>query len=327
MIWIKFRIAGQELPGMVDSGANPNCISYRCFQGSRKLRSLEQYQYKGKPIVDANGQLISPSFEIRVKLCVGSPEVVLETTFVVIKALPFSCIIGQEALRKFDSWEVSNKHKLMTFNKQHVTPIFDYGSEMQTVNLMSTHKTIVAPFSSALIDVRASGLELNTFRPMTDVPILTEENESLCNRLMLNIPASLSTITHQNSSQKLLIHNLSAIPKTIAKGSKIATGSTDFEECSMLEEDHNDDFVGTIHSNHSAVDLLCSKITDLNPSEMTEVRQLFDEFSDCFTISNGKIGSTNIVQFDISDKVEPVAVPLRRVPLHQREIVQELLRR
>ena len=181
LIWIKFRIADQELPGMVDSGANPNCISYRCFQGSRKLRSLEQYEYKGKPIVDANGQLISPSFEIKVKLCVGSPKVELDTTFVVIKALPFSCIIGQEALRKLDSWEVSNKYKLMTFNKQHVTPIFNYGSEIQTVNLMSTHKTIVAPFSSALVDVRASGLELDTFRPMTDVPILTEENESLCN--------------------------------------------------------------------------------------------------------------------------------------------------
>ena len=52
---------------------------------------------------------------------------------------------------------------------------------------------------------------------------------------------------------------------------------------------------------------------------------VFNEFNDCFTISNDKIGSTNIVQFDISDKVEPVAVPLRRVPLHQREIVQELL--
>ena len=241
--------------------------------------------------------------------------------------MPFSCIIGQEALSKFESWEISYKHNLITFNKQHVAPIFNYGCETQTVNLISTQKTIIAPFSSTLIDVRASGIELDKFRPTTNIPILTEANENLCNRLLLEIPSSISTVTHQNCSQKLLVHNLSTNHRTIAKGSKIATGSTDFEECLNLEDDEENNFIGLIHSNQNAVDILCSKIHGLTQSEMNEVRQLFNEFKDCFTISNNKIGSTNVVEFDISEKVEPVAVPLRRVPLHQREIVQELLKR
>ena len=289
---------------------------------------MARTQYKGNPIVDANGQLIEPSFVINVKLRIGSPEIEVDTSFVVIKSLPFSCIIGQQTLQLFETWEVSNKNQLMTFNKKHVAPIFNYAREVQTVNLISTQKTVVAPFSSTLIDVRASGIELDKFRPTTDVTVLTEGNERLCNRLLLEIPSSISILTHQNCSQKLLIHNLSAKPKTVAKGSKIATGSTEYEECLDVDgELIEEDLVGTIFTDRDVIEILCSKITDLNKSEMTEVRKLFQEYKDCFTVSNDKIGSTNVAEFDVPEKLQPVAVPLRRVPLHQREIVQELLKR
>ena len=38
LIWVSAQLNGQEIPMMVDSGANPNCISLRCFQGSPFLR-------------------------------------------------------------------------------------------------------------------------------------------------------------------------------------------------------------------------------------------------------------------------------------------------
>ena len=34
LIWVTVKIEGQCLPAMIDSGANPNCISLRCVQGS-----------------------------------------------------------------------------------------------------------------------------------------------------------------------------------------------------------------------------------------------------------------------------------------------------
>ena len=117
----------QELPAMVDSGANPNCISYRCFQASVCLKKLPRFKYEGRPIVDANGRVVEPEFVIKVRLGVGTPRLEFDTEFVVIKALPFSCILGQKSLKSFDSWEVSNKNGLMTFNKTHVAPIFDAG--------------------------------------------------------------------------------------------------------------------------------------------------------------------------------------------------------
>ena len=49
LIWINTRLDGQEIPAMVDSGANPNCLSLRCVQGSDFLKQLTRQciQVKG----------------------------------------------------------------------------------------------------------------------------------------------------------------------------------------------------------------------------------------------------------------------------------------
>ena len=99
LIWVTVKIEGQCLPAMIDSGANPNCISLRCVQGSSQLKVLSRSAYTGKQMVDANGEPIQPSFVIKCKLTLGTPSISIVTEFVVIKSLPFSCIIGQQALR------------------------------------------------------------------------------------------------------------------------------------------------------------------------------------------------------------------------------------
>ena len=64
LIWFSINLEGQELPAMLDSGANPNCISLRCVRGSQYLKHLSRHQYTGKQIVDANGEPIDPSYVI-----------------------------------------------------------------------------------------------------------------------------------------------------------------------------------------------------------------------------------------------------------------------
>ena len=46
LIWINVNLDGQQIPAMVDSGANPNCISLRCVQGSPHLKKLTQVHQK-----------------------------------------------------------------------------------------------------------------------------------------------------------------------------------------------------------------------------------------------------------------------------------------
>ena len=176
LIWVNVCLNGQQVPAMVDSGANPNCISLRCVQGSHYLKHLTKVEYSGKQIVDANGEPIQPSYVIKCKLLLGTPCIEIETEFVVIDTLPFSCIIGQTTLHTFSSWEVSNTNKLLTINKSHIVPFFDSGNTSGTtsINLITSQKTTIPPFSSTLVDIRASGLGLDHFRPQSSVNVIVE---------------------------------------------------------------------------------------------------------------------------------------------------------
>ena len=235
LIWLSIKLNKQKLPAMLDSGANPNCISLRCVKGSPSLKRLQRYPYTGKQMVDANGEPIQPSYVIKVELVMGIPEIIVHTEFVVVQSLPFSCIIGQQTLRTFKSWEVSNVDKILTINRSHVVPIEDKSDSLTSVNLITTGKTIIEPFGSTLIDVRASGPGLEALRPKSDVSVMVEGEQNYCNRLSIEVLPSINVLSHQNCCQKLKVHNLSSNPKSIAKGVKIADCTTDFEVLKMRQ--------------------------------------------------------------------------------------------
>ena len=236
LIWITACLDVQDIPAMIDSGANPNCISLRCVQGSEYLKGLKRHSYSGKRIVDANGEPIQPSFVIKCKLIVGCPKIAIETDFVVIQSLPFSCIIGQRTLQTFSTWEVSNTNKLLTINKIHKVPFVTVGATFNNnnkVQLITTQKTVIQPFMSTMVNVKASGPALNAFRPSSSIDVLMEGNPHVCERLSVEVLPAINVLTYQNCKQKLKVHNVSPYPKTIAKGVNIATCSMEFEQCDM----------------------------------------------------------------------------------------------
>ena len=321
LIWFSIVLAGQEVPAMLDTGANPNCISQRCVLGSEKLRNLERYQYAGKQILDANGQLMEPLFVIRCSVGFGSPIHIFTTEFVVIKSLPFSCIIGQTSLRTFSTWEVSNQNKLLTINKKHLVPFFNNSSEVNSIDLITTQKSVIEPFKCAIIDVKASGPELGIFRPTSNLNVLVEGVTNTCERLSIEVVPSVNVLTHQNCQQKVKVYNLSGSCKTIAKGVKLAKCSSDYDE--YVYENSSDSV--NLLTNTDPIEMLCSKLSNLNTTELSEARTLLNEFRDVFSVSNNKIGRTNVVEFDVDKNINPVTVPLRRVPMHHKDIVQTLL--
>ena len=269
MIWLTANLEGQDVPAMLDSGANPNCISLRCVNGSQQLKRLKRHSYSGNQMVDANGEPIEPSFVIKCNLVVGNPRLLVKTEFVVIASLPFSCIVGQQTLRTFESWEVSNIDKIITINKNCRIPFRD-DVALNGIQLITTQKTKIEPFASAVVSVRATGHALGTFRPESNMDVVVEGNENICERLSLEVLPSINVLSHQNCLQKLKVHNLSPKPKFISKGTKLATCSTDYDIC---DTDVSETIGVNLVSNCDPVDILCSKITDLKPKELAEARQ------------------------------------------------------
>ena len=138
--------------------------------------------------------------------------------------------------------------------------------------------------------------------------------------MSIEVLPAINVLSHQNCCQKLKVHNLSSNPKSIAKGVKIADCTADFEVC-------EDETVSVnLVSQTDPIDFLCNKITDLSQNEMTEARRFLRSFEDIFTVSNKNIGHTSVQTFDIEEEnLNPVTVPLRRVPIHHRDIVQKLI--
>ena len=71
---------------------------------------------------------------------------------------------------------------------------------------------------------------------------------------------------------------------------------------------------------------MCSEMSHLSKEQFTEAKEIFENYQEVFTVSNTKIGRTNCMNFHINtDHMSPISTPLHRVPLHQQEIVKELL--
>lgn len=302
----------------------------RCVLSSKHLRNLKRSEYTDNPLVGANGKPLQPMFTIECTITLGSPALSVQCTFVVVQDLPFSCIIGESTLLGFNSWKISNTDKLLTINDTCVVPWYHHDSMVKVdhLNLITTGKTIVPPKQSVLVNTRACGPELLPFRAVTNLCALVESNTKTTDRLGIEICPSLHVLPHQNCSQQIKIYNNSSVTKVISKGTNIGT-CTGFDECAVENgklsiEENNILSINT--SDLDPIDILCAQIKDLSKSEMVEVRKLLTKYKDLFSVSNDRIGETNITEFDIDvDKIPIVATPLRRVPLHHYDIIKELI--
>ena len=60
--------------------------------------------------------------------------------------------------------------------------------------------------------------------------------------------------------------------------------------------------------------------------QLLKAKQVLSDFKDVFSVSNTQIGRTNISSFAAElEHNHPISMPLRRVPLHQQNIVCSLL--
>ena len=154
---------------------------------------------------------------------------------------------------------------------------------------------------------------------------MTEGNEDLQKRLGLLIQPSIYIISEQNCTVPVRVLNHGSVSKTIGKGSKIACCLDSFVELPN-EPTGNLSTLGDVNTPQDPIKILSAQMTHLPEQQFKEATMILESYCDVFTIGNAKIGCTNITEFDINtDSMSPISAPLRRVPIHQQEIVKELL--
>ena len=325
LIWSTSKLSGQDLPVMFDTGATPNCIALRCVLGSSILSKLPRKPYQGKGVIDANGNFLKPKFVISPTLVLGSPSISLQTTFIVVDTLPFSCILGQNTFSKFSKWTINNIDKCIIINDTSRIPFQSDPPISDFVQLLTTNKVTIEPNQFAVVNTRAHGLSLSAFRPVTNITVLSEANCDLANRLHIEVLPSVCLLTHQNCPINISVFNTSTQRKTIKKGVSIATCEHEYDVINLIDT-KEPERVNCLDNPSDPIDILCKQMTHLSHTEYVAARQLLIKHKDLFSISNNKIGRTSTAEFDIDvNKIDPVSVPLRRVPVHHHDIVSKII--
>ena len=120
LLWFHGTLAGQDIPSLLDSGATTCCIAQRCVEGSPSLRTLAREPYQGLGLLSANRQLLQQSYVIKAPSVIGTPAISLTASFVVIKYLPYSCIIGLNLLNQLREWSINNELNVLKFNDSYL---------------------------------------------------------------------------------------------------------------------------------------------------------------------------------------------------------------
>ena len=142
-LWFNGTLAGQDIPLLLDSGATTCCIAQRCVEGSPSLRTLAKEPYQGPGLLSANGQLLQSSYVIKVPAIylqvIETRAISLTSSFVVIKYLPYSCIIGLNLLNQLREWSINNKLNVLKFNDSYLSVSCD-PSHFNDINLILSRK-------------------------------------------------------------------------------------------------------------------------------------------------------------------------------------------
>ena len=322
LLWFRGKVNNQFLDMLLDSAAQASCISRRCVTASPHLKDLPLFPYSGTGLVDVNGNPLPTPFEIRAPLVVGKPALSIEVTFTIVDDLPYSCIIGTNFLNKLEAWSVDNKNGLLKLNNS-VCSIFAKPQHNNSVNLIAKGKTVLLSGETATISTSVKGSGMNPFRPFSDFTLLTEGDSKFEQRTKILVVPSINAVYHDNCSNiPVTVTNTSSQKASIGKGTKIG----------MCSEEYNfePDVINTVVENIDPIDYLCSddKLGHLSESKRIAVRGLLNKYRHIFSVSNSHIGRTSLTLFDLAtDHIQPIADPLRRVPLQKVAIVKELLQK
>ena len=72
---------------------------------------------------------------------------------------------------------------------------------------------------------------------------------------------------------------------------------------------------------------MVDQITDIVPSDRRKLKDLFHRFSQVISVGDGDLGQTKLLKHTIkTGDAKPIHQPTRRLPYHQRGVVQRMVK-
>jgi hypothetical protein len=248
---------------------------------------------------------------------------------VVVDNLPYSCIIGTSLLAKLNNRGVDNVTSTLRLNSS-IVPVYDNPQHDERITLITSGKITLEPGESKTIKTVASGPGMVALRPVTEELWMYEGLTEREERSFVRVSPALNVIGNRNDNiVHVKVTNTSNQRRAIGKRVKIAQAHKDFVEIIENESEGSTGAVNSINET-DVVEYLCErkKYEHLSDEQYDQVKRLITEFRDVFTISSETMGRANNSYFDIdTTNISPIAVPIRRVPLHKEQVVKDLIDR
>ena len=88
---------------------------------------------------------------------------------------------------------------------------------------------VIGSNQSILVDFQVTGLNLSAFVSVSTLTVQTEGDSNIQNKLFINVLPQLCSLTLQNCTDKLIIHNESLSQRFFTKGLHIGNCISDYE--------------------------------------------------------------------------------------------------
>ena len=309
-------VGGRPTRMLVDTGSSVTLVHEKVWNDISQDRKLLTPQC---PVMAVNGDSLSLCGQIDLDLMVGKH--VRTHTVLVVREMTQECLLGTDFLEQYGC-VVDLGRRTMIMLGETIPLDTLYGSCISTCHVFVQETAVVPPYHEMRLQVQLEGA-----KPDGDCVGLFQPKAEMSTQRGLLFACSVSPV-HDGKAVVQLV-NPSAVPVTLHCKEKVGQVSPwdGREGANMVEP-----ALGTRLPARStkaigkAVGELMGDTSGLSREECAKLKTILHHFSDVISVGDGDLGRTNVLRHTInSGDTPPVHQPARRLPFHQRDVVQKMI--
>ena len=273
------------------------------------------------PVMVANGGKLHVLGQTKIDLQVGGVRA--DFTCLVVRELTQECIIGAHFLEKHKC--IIDLHQQLLRAGGQSIPFCNHDTESQESNTICH---VFFPETTVIPGQTEVELPLSLSTSTNQGTALLQPARAFVDKYSVLIAHSLTHTSTEKTMVRML--NPSFAPVTIYQNERvgelhpISAGKP--ESLCTIQQTRPGQPQRDPAMMERAVELLLPDSPELKPADKEKLRVLLYEFSDIISVDNSDLGLTTLVQHEINTgDAMPIRQPPRRLPFHQRQIIQELV--